>query len=793
MRKNYFTLALRNLRRNKFYSLLNTGGLAIGMAVALLIGIWVWDELSFDKDNRNYTHIAQVVQNEKNNGELSTVFVMPFPLADELRHHYGGNFKAVVMGTNMFDHVLAAGDKKFTKTGAFFEAGAPTLLDLRMIKGTGDELKEPATILLSESIAKACFGKKDPIGLSMKLDNDQVVKVAGIYTDLPANSTFANLGFIASWPTVYKAWGMKDWPNPWRPNGFRIYVLLSDNADLARISANIRDAKINNIHPEERVQDPRLFLHPMSKWHLYSDFKNGINAGGRIGYVWLFGIIGVFVLILACINFMNLSTARSERRAREVGIRKTLGSRRWQLIHQFLAESLFVAALSFIAALFLAEIALPAFNDLSGKSLTILWSNPLFWAIGIGFTTLTGLIAGSYPALYLSSFKPVRVLKGQFRAGRLAAVPRQALIVLQFTVSIILIIGTVVVFRQVQYAKNRPMGYDNNGLVMLWTSSDDIHKHFDAVNRELQQSSTILSMTESDSYVSNYSSTTSGIEWPGMTTGQGQDFPFMAIGYDYGKTVGWEFVAGRDFSRDYAGDSSGLIVNEAAVHYMGLKDPIGTRVKWHGTPLMIIGVMKNSIIESPYAPIRPAIAYLSRDVSNIVTLKISPRLNAGQALTRIEAVYKKYAPGQLFNYRFADNVYAQKFGDEQRVGRLAGAFTALAILISCLGLFGMSSFMAEQRTKEIGVRKILGASVPTLWRLLSKDFVLLVLLSLGIATPIAYAAMHQWLGNYAYHAPLSWWIFTTAGAGAIGITLLTVSAQTIKAALANPINSLRSE
>jgi putative ABC transport system permease protein len=793
MIRNYLSIALRNLTKNKLHSFLNITGLSAGMAVALLIGLWVWDEVSFDKNNRNYDHIAQVVQNEKNNGETATVSVMPFPLADELRRHYGNNFKAVVMGTNSFDHVLAAGDKLFIKTGAFFEAGAASLLDLRIIDGDGDALKDPAAILLSESSAKAYFGKANPIDQSMKLDNNQVVKVVGVYRDIPNNSTFANLQFIASWPAVYQAWGMKDWTNPWRLNGFRIFVLLHDNADLARLSVTIRDAKINNIHPEERVQDPRLFLHAMSKWHLYSDFKNGVTTGGRIGYVRLFAIVGVFVLLLACINFMNLSTARSERRSREVGIRKTLGSLRWQLIGQFIAESVFIAGLSFVAAILLAQATLPVFNELSGKSLILLWVNPFFWAIGVGFAVLTGLIAGSYPALYLSSFRPVKVLRGNFRTGRLASLPRQALIVLQFTVSVVLIIGTLVVFRQIQFARSRPMGYDTNGLVMFPTSSNDIRQHADAFKRELQQSSTILGMTESDAYVSSSTGTTSGVEWPGMATGQGQDFPIAGIGYDYGKTVGWQFVAGRDFSRDYSGDSSALILNEAAVNFMSLKNPVGTRLKWNGTSVTIVGVIKNTIIESPYAPIRPSIAYLNPNAGDIVILKLNPNTNTGEALARIEAVYKKYAPGQLFNYHFADAVYGEKFGDEQRVGRLASAFTGLAILISCLGLFGMASFMAERRTKEIGVRKVLGASVPTLWRLLSKDFVLLVLLSLAIATPIAYAAMHQWLGNYAYHAALSWWIFAAAGAGALVLTILTVSFQTIKAATANPVKSLRSE
>ncbi len=792
MLKNYLRIAFRHLAKSRTHSFINIGGLAIGMAVALLIGLWVTDELSYDKYNTRYDHIAQIVQNEKNNGETSTVFVLPFPLADELRTHYGNNFKTVVMGSHINDHILTAGEKLITRSGGYFETKAPDLLDLHITAGSGDALREPASVLLSQSVAKACFGNADPINKTLKIDNDQIAKVAGVYKDLPSNSAFADLGFVASWQLLYNSWGMKTWSNPWRPNAFNIFVELADHADLTRISQNIRDAKIRMLKPEDRNSQPQLFLHPMNKWHLYSDFKNGVISGGRIGYVWLFGIIGAFVLLLACINFMNLSTARSERRAREVGIRKTLGSRRAQLIDQFLTESLVVAGLSFLLALALTQLALPAFNELAGKSLSIAWSNPLFWLVGLGFTTLTGLIAGSYPALYLSSFRPVKVLKASFRAGRFAALPRKTLIVLQFTVSVVLIIGTIVVFRQIRFAKNRPMGFDTDHLIMLNTYNSDIFQHFDAFENELLQTHTVTSTAESESIVSESNGTSAGFEWPGMLPGQGQDFPFAAISYNYGRTVGWQFITGRDFSKAYATDSSGLVVNEAAVKFMGLKHPVGQTIRWNGQNYTIIGVIHDAIIESPYTPVRPFFAYLA-PVGNIVTIRLSPTANTTETLDKIKAIYKKYAPGQLFHYTFADSNYDKKFGDEQRVGRLAGVFTVLAIFISCLGLFGMAAFMAEQRRKEIGVRKVLGATVTNLWQLLSKDFVTLIILSLLIAIPVSDIAMHRWLQSYPYHTALSWWIFGAAGAGALLITLLTVSFQTIKAALANPIKTLRTE
>jgi ABC-type antimicrobial peptide transport system permease subunit len=507
---------------------------------------------------------------------------------------------------------------------------------------------------------------------------------------------------------------------------------------------------------------------------------------------------------------MNLSTARSEKRAREVGIRKAIGSLRRQLIYQFFSESLLVTAFAFIGAILLVQLLLPFFNSIADKQMTIPWNNPLFWILGIGFSGITGLIAGSYPALYLSSFQPVKVLKGtarfrsspsvskqpgrwSLRVGSLALVPRKILIVLQFTVSVVLIIGTIVVFRQIQYAQDRPIGYDRNGLVNVRVNSDVIHDHFDAIKTELMTTGTITAMAEAESGTTEYGAGSSGFEWQGKDPNLATDFPTTAVSYDYGKTVGWQLTQGRDFSRDFATDSAAFIVNEAAVRYMGLKNPVNQMIKWFGRSYKVIGVVKDMIVESPYEPVRPFFFYMYEYSHNSVILKINPAVGAHQALAKIEGIFKRYNPAQPFNYRFADAEYAKKFGDEQRVSKLATFFAALAVFISCLGLFGMASFTAEQRTKEIGVRKVLGASAFNLWRLLSKEFVILVTISLLIATPVAYYFMHSWLQNYQYRTSIDWWIFAVAGVGSIAITLLTVSFQAIKAALANPVESLRSE
>jgi ABC-type antimicrobial peptide transport system permease subunit len=793
MFKNYFKIALRNLAKNKVHSFINITGLSVGMAIAMMIGCWIWDELSFDHYNRNYDHIARVMQNQKNNGEIFTYGGEPFPLANELRSKYGSDFENVVMGYGPRDLTLTIGEKMFTQSTAYFEPTAPRLLDLTMIHGSEDGLKEPNTILLSESVAKAYFGNTDPVNQPVRIGGDHIVKVTGVYKDLPANSFLSGLGVIATWQILYDAWGLKTREHPWRMNAFQVYVRLKDNASLTAVNSKIKDAKREYQQAGDAMNGSQLFLQPMKQWHLYSEFKNGVNAGGRIKYVRLYGVIGFFVLLLACINFMNLSTARSERRAREVGIRKAIGSLRSQLIFQFFSESLVIVAFAFIASLVLVQLMLPFFNSIADKKMTIPLSSPLFWLLGLGFSLITGLVAGSYPALYLSSFHPVKVLKGTLRVGALAVLPRKVLITLQFTVSIVLIIGTIVVFRQIHYAQDRPIGYDRNGLVNVRVNSDAIHDHFEAIKTELLSTGTITAMTESESGTTGFGAGSSGFEWKGKDPGLATDFPTTAVSYDYGKTVHWQLTQGRDFSRDFATDSMAFIVNEAAVRYMGLKTPIGETVKWFGRNYKIVGVVKDMIVESPYEPVRPFFFYMYNYSHGSVILKIAPTIGAHEALTRIETLFKKFNPAQPFNYRFADAEYAKKFGDEQRIGKLAAFFAVLAIFICCLGLFGMASFIAEQRTKEIGVRKVLGASTFSLWRLLSKEFVILVTISLLIATPVAFYFMHNWLQNYQYRTSIDWWIFASAGVCLIVITLLTVSFQAIKAALANPVESLRSE
>jgi ABC-type antimicrobial peptide transport system permease subunit len=734
------------------------------------------------------------MQHANFNGKLETQVSNPALMGPELRSKYGSDFKYVVQSSWTGGHLLTVGDKHITKVGNFFEPDAPEMLTLKMLKGTRAGLKDPYSIMLSASAAESVFGKEDPINKVIKFDRAFDVKVTGVYEDLPDNTSFSQIKIMMPWELwlIQNPWAKK-MDEPWGSNFSQTFVQIADNADMKKVSAKIRNTKLNNISKEEAKYQWAVFLHPMSKWNLYNEFKNGVNTGGNIQYVWLFGIIGIFVLMLACINFMNLATARSEKRAREVGIRKTLGSLRWQLIKQFFAESYLVVLLAFVLSLILVVVLLPMFNDVAGKKIEIFWASPMFWLFSIVFIFITGLLSGSYPAFYLSSFQPLKVLKGTFRVGRFASFPRKILVVIQFTVSVMLIIGTVIVYQQIQHAKNRPIGYTRNGLINL-SMEKEISEHFETVRTELKNSGAVEEMAGSNSPLTQVWNTNGGFEWEGKDPNLAVDFPNSRVSYEFGKAVNWKIKAGRDFSREFATDSAAFIINESAAKFLGFKDPVGTVLKWNNKPFTIIGIVNDIMQESPFYPVRPSLYHIGKyeDMYNLI-LKLNPHKNAKQSLTGIEKVLKKYTPSVPFDYKFVDEEFGNKFRTEERIGKLASYFAILAILISCLGLFGMASFVAEQRTKEIGIRKVLGASVVNVWRLLSTEFFVLVLVSCIIATPIARYYLDSWLTNYDYRIEIGWQVFALAALAALIITLLTVSFQAIKAALANPVKSLRTE
>ncbi|HSZ84804.1 MAG TPA: FtsX-like permease family protein, partial [Puia sp.] len=468
-----------------------------------------------------------------------------------------------------------------------------------------------------------------------------------------------------------------------------------------------------------------------------------------------------------------------------------------QLIKQFMAESLLVVFFSFLLSLIVVQLMLPLFNEVADKKMVLPWNNIFFWLIGIGFSFITGFIAGSYPAFYLSSFKPIKVLKGTFRAGRYASVPRKVLVVLQFSVSIALIIGVIIVYKQIQLGKDRPVGYKREGLMTVTTPTDEIHDHIDVVRDELKRSGAVTEIAETVNPVTMLGFAGNGFQWNGRPIDDNFWIGKAYITPEYGKTIDWQIIQGRDLSRSIATDTAAVILNESMVKYMGIKDPVGMVIKetlfGKTTSYTVIGVVKDMLMQSPYRSVKETIFIADNEKTHNVAIRLNPQVSINTALGKIANVFKKYAPASPFEYKFIDNEYERKFGDEERVSKLASVFAVLAIFISCLGLFGMASFMAEQRTKEIGVRKVLGASVFNLWKLLSKDFVTLVIISLLIASPIAYYFMRKWLQNYQLRIDISWWIFAAAGAGAMFITLLTVSFQSVKAAIANPVKSLRTE
>jgi len=789
MIKNYFKIAWRNLIKSKLYSVINILGLAAGMAVAMLIGLWVWDELTYDHYHKNHDQLAQVMttfyRNNVNTGQAVAV-----PLGNELRTKYGSDFKYVSMASWNFDRALALGDKKISVKGMWVEPVFPSMLTLKMLKGNINGLNDPSAVLLSASVAKSFFGDTDPINKILRIDNQDNYKVAGVYEDLPHNTTLNEVKILLSWD---KYVNMVDWVKAdltrWNDHSFQCFVQLNDNVDIDKTTAKIKLASMAHLNAASDGKE-ELLLQPMNNWRLHSEFTNGKLSGGRIQFVNLFAVIGIFVLLLACINFMNLSTARSEKRSKEVGIRKTVGSLKSQLISQFLSEALLIAGIAFLFCLLLAMLLLPLFNTLSDKQMTLPFSNVFFWIICIGFTLITGLLAGSYPAFYLSRFDPIKVLKGTYRVGRFASLPRKVLVVVQFSVSITLVIGTIIVYKQIQFAKNRPVGYDRESLIAVYMNTPDLFGHYEAIRSDLLATNVIENMAESSSPVTSIWSTQTGFNWEGKDPATIPSLGTISVTQDYGKTINWQIKEGRDFSKDFS-DSSSIILNESAVRLTGLKNIVGKTIRKDDKNLTVVGVVKDMVMESPYAPVSPTIFLVDPGWLNVIDIRMKAGTPLPDALAKIATVFKKYNPSAPFEYKFIDDEYAQKFSNEQRIGNLATFFATLAVFIACLGLFGLASFVAEQRKKEIGLRKVLGASTYRLWRMLSKEFALLVIISCFIAIPLAWYYLHQWLLQYEFRTPISFWIFILSGTGALVITLITVSFQAIKAAIANPVKSLR--
>ncbi|MCB0630182.1 MAG: ABC transporter permease [Lewinella sp.] len=797
---HHLRISWRIVRKEKGYSLLNIGGLALGMSVAMLIGLWIYDEYSYNRNFEYYDSIAKVSRFQRIRGERYFGDANPAAMAEELRSAYSDQFDYVVLSSRPEETTLASGDQVFGAIGQFMQKDATALFSLNLLKGSKTGLAGSNAIFLSARMAERIFGYSDPISEAIVVNDRELLTVVGVYEDLPDNSELKGIDFIAPFEAYIRLnpW-VKEERNNWNDSSFPIYVKIADGVDMSQASEKIKNFLRPHIDPEKMAtQQISCFLHPMEDWHLYSQFENGVRVmSDRLKAIWLYGLIGLFVLVLACVNFVNLSTARSERRAKEIGIRKTVGSLRSQLVSQFLTEAFLLSGLAFILTLGLVQLLLPWFSRFSGKEISLLWTSPGFWFMSLLFIGFTAMLAGSYPAFYLSGFKALQVLKGSFQTGRSGAFSRKVLVVFQFTVSIALILGTIFIYRQVRLGEDRPVGYDREGLISI-RKTEAFQGKETVLRNALLQSGAVAEIAEAAGRLTEIGSNNPGLSWEGKDESAGDPlFATLGVSHEYGKAVGWELVDGRDFSRDYSTDSSAIIITESAAETMGLEPAMGAIVHsdlgWHnGKELRIIGVVEDMIMQSPFEPVKPSVFFLQGDKRWMI-VKIQPQLGVREALGQIGAVFKAVIPNVPFEYTFVDETYAQKFAEEEHLGNMAGFFATLAMLISCLGLLGLSAYMAERRTKEIGIRKVLGASLLNLWSMLSSDFVRLVLISCVIAMPVAWYFIDNWLQDYTYRITISGWIFAVVGSAALLLTLITVSFQAIKAALINPVESLRSE
>ncbi len=790
MFKNYFKTAWRHLARTFGYSILNILGLGTGMAVALLIGLWVYYQYSFDRFLPESQSIYRVQRNFNSNGDTLTFPTTSPRLAAALRDQIPEVQYAVLSDWGS-DHGLMVKDKKLYERGMIADSAFFKIFQFPVKEGNlNNAFKDAYSIVLTQALAKALFGNEDPIDKMVRFDNHDDLKVTAVVNDLPRN---LSLGFQFVVPSGYirQAYPGSMDKTSFSNNGYQIFIKLKPGVSYEQVAPKIRNIE----HVEKgniNAMNSYITFQPLSRWHLYSNYANAKDTAGFLEYVKTFSLVGLLVLIIACINFINLTTARSEKRAREVGVRKVIGSQRKDLVIQFLSESFLLTIIALALSVVFVWLALPWFNALTDSHITIPFSNIGFWLLMLGAVLITALLAGSRPAFYLSSFNPVKVLKGVPRAGKGASSSRKILVVVQFSCSIALIISTVIIYRQIQYAKDRPSGYDLNRL-MSTNMNEDLDKSYTALKNELIGKGIAESVTTSTSPATNVFWHTDIEQWPGKNPGETVEMGNIFVSDDYFKTVGMKVIAGRNFSG--SNDSTSVIFNEAAIKRLRLKNPVGQKITayYNDRPYTIVGVVKDALMVSPFNAADPTMFYCFPNPQHIMLYKLSPHLKTADAITQLTSIFNKYDPAYPYSYSFSDTDYASKFDLEMLVGKLAGLFACLAIFISCLGLFGLAAYVAEQRTKEIGVRKVLGASVQQIWLLLSKDFIVLVVISCLVASPIAFYFLQNWLTNYSYHITIGAGVFMISAMTAMTITIVTISFQSIKAALANPAESLKSE
>jgi putative ABC transport system permease protein len=788
MLRNYFLVTLRNLLKNRLYSFINIAGLAIGITCSILIILWVSDELSYDKVIPKGNKLNQVYVNAEFDGEINTWRSVPLPTYEAMKTADANILQTCVTGWGG-ERLIAYEDTRLLKESYYVSAEFLDMFEYPLVYGNAiDVLDDPSSIVLTESMAKTLFGDDDPINKIVKVNDESLLKVTGILKDIPKNSSF-QFDFLMTWKHRESTdpWVLRNSTN-WGNYSFQVFVELSDEAIHDQVQANVKDMLTEN--GEDDIERA-FFLHPLLEWRLRSNFENGVATGGLNDYVQLFTIIAIFILVIACINFMNLATARSERRAKEVGIRKSIGSKKIELISQFLGESIMIAFVAYIIAILLTQLMLPFYNTLVDKQLFIDYTSSNFWLFSIGIVLFTGLVSGSYPAFYLSSFTPVKTLKGSISIGKSASAPRKILVILQFGFAIFLMVGTLIIFKQIELVKSRELGYRQEKLITIDTT-DELDKNYQVLKQELLQSGAVESVTRSNSAITRINSN-NFLGWPGKPEELRVIFSTIATEYDYAKTMGIKILQGRDFSEEFKSDTAAVVINQAGLDLMNLENPIGTELDLWGNKVTLIGIVDNVLMGSPYTEIKPMFMIMDPEWGGVITIRLSKNKEIPAALATVKTLFQKYNPAYPFDYTFADAEFQEKFKTINMTSSLATLFAFLAILITGLGLFGLASYTAEQRTKEIGIRKVLGASVASLITLLSRDFSRLVIAAFFIASPVSWWLLDKYLQRYDIRTEISWWIFPLTGIIALLYAVIIVTNQANRAARANPVNSLRNE
>jgi putative ABC transport system permease protein len=790
MIKNYFKIIWRNMWKNKVFSAINIFGLALGLACSLLILLWVKNELGYDRFYKDTDRIAEIYSRDNSNGKLAVWNGTPGLLAPELKKNYPEVEDAVRFRIVYF--LMTEGEKHLNVEGSFADSAFLSVFNFPLLEGNAKTaLNDNSGIVITKKLAVKLFGNTDPMGKIVRIDSTANFKVTAVLKDLPQNTRF-EYEYILPWAYLTRlGW---DKGQTWANSDAETYVLLKQGTLRKGFDAKIQNLIKSHVNSGDG-STREIFTQPLNRAYLYSKPENGKLTSGRIITVNLFTVIAIVILLIACINFMNLSTARSEKRAKETGILKAIGARKRLLIIQFIGESTSYVLIAFVIAIFIVQISLKSFNEVLGVSLAIDFANPYLWLFALLFILVTGLIAGSYPAFYLSSFKPVEVLKGTFKTLGATVTARKILVVSQFTFAIALIICTIIVRGQLKFANDRDAGYNRGKLVYVF-SQGDVQKNYNVIKNELISSGAAVAVTKPFAPITRSWATVTGLSWPGSTeTDKGDIFLQFGADADFVKTTGAKLLQGRDIDTySYLTDSSAILLNEAAVKIMHLQHPIGKTIKnVNGINCHVIGVLKNFIIGSPYDEVKPMVIQGFTGGYPVVHFRLNPANTTAADLEKAAQVFKKYNPQYPFDYVFADEVYAQKFKEEQQDSIISAFFAGLTIFISCMGLFGLAACMTENRVKEIGIRKVLGAGVLRIVALLSMDFVKLIAWSILIASPIAWYMMSNWLNGYSYRISIEWWVFAIAGIAAVSVALLTISFQAIKAAIANPIKSLRSE